>query len=66
MNPAQRRIARQIADLLDTDDDLWQLAADAISDSRDRAPRDPDDRDSGDVLNDLIAALRAASGSNAA
>lgn len=53
--------AAQIADLIDDDDDLWQLVADAISDSRDRAARVSDDRDSGDVVNDLIAALRAAS-----
>jgi hypothetical protein len=52
--------AQQIADLLDDDDDLWQLVADAIASSRDRAARVPDDRDSGDVVDDLIAALRAA------
>lgn len=60
MTADQQHTARQIADLLDSDDDVWQLAADAIADSRDQAARLPDDRDSGDVLNDLIAALRAA------
>lgn len=61
MNAEQQRMAANAADLLDGDDAVWQVAADAITDSRDRAPRVPDDRDSGDVLNDLIAALRAAS-----
>lgn len=60
MNAEQQRIASQAADLLDGDDDVWQFAADAITDSRDKAPRSPDDRDSGDVLNDVIAALRNA------
>lgn len=59
MNAYQQRIASEIADLLDSDDDVWQLAADAIADSRDKARRHPNDRDSGQVVNDLIAALRA-------
>ena len=60
MNAHQQGVAAEVADLLDSDDDVWQFAADAIAESRDRAPRAPGDRDSGDVLNDLIAALRAA------
>lgn len=54
--------ARAVADLLDGDDDLWEIAADAVLASRKKAPRHPDDRDSGDVLNDMIAALRAVGG----
>lgn len=60
MSAEQQRIASEIADLLDSDDDVWQLAADAIAESRDKGPRAPDDRDSGDVLDDVITALRSA------
>lgn len=48
-----------IADLLERDQ-VWELVADAITASRDRAPRTADDRDSGDVLDDVITALRNA------
>lgn len=63
MNVGQQRIANQIADFLDFDDELWEFVADAISDARNKglAPRDPLERDSGQVLEDVIAALRAAS-----
>lgn len=47
-----------LADLLD-EDATFELVAGAIADSRDNAPRHPDDRDSADVLEDVIAALRA-------
>jgi hypothetical protein len=60
VNAEQQRIAGEAAELIDSDDEVWQLAADAIASSRDKAPRLPDDRDSGQVVNDLIAALRAA------
>lgn len=60
MTPEQQQAAHNAADLLDSDDDVWQVAADAIAASRDRASRSPDDRDSGEVLDDLIAALRSA------
>jgi hypothetical protein len=59
VNAEQQRAAHTIADLLDSDDELWQVAADAIAASRDRAPRAADDRDSGDIVSDLIDALRA-------
>jgi hypothetical protein len=56
---AGTRISRSaLADLLD-EDDTYELVAGAIADSRDMNPRHPDDRDSGDVLDDVIAALRA-------
>lgn len=48
---------RQLADLLD-DDDVFDVVAGAIADSRDKAARLPDDRDSAAVLEDVIAALR--------
>jgi hypothetical protein len=51
---------RQIADLLDGDDGIFDVAAGAIADSRDKAARHPEDRDSADVLTDVITALRAA------
>ena len=60
MNAGQQQAARQIAELLGSDDEIWLFAAGAIADSRDQAPRTADDRDSGDVLNDLITALRNA------
>lgn len=55
----------QAANLLD-DDDVFDVAAAAIAAARDKAPRlrekdgQPIDRDSGEVLEDVIAALRAA------
>lgn len=63
MNAEQKAKARKIADWLDAEDDLWEFVADAISDARNKglAPRDPLERDSGQVLEDVIAALRAAS-----
>ena len=48
-----------LADLLDGDDELWQTVADAITEARQKAPRHPEDRDSGEVLDDVITALRA-------
>jgi hypothetical protein len=50
---------RRLADLLD-EDDTFDLVAGAIAESRDKEPRHPDDRDSGDVLQDVIEALRNA------
>lgn len=50
---------RQLADLLDKDE-VYDVVAGAITDSRNKAPRHPQDRDSADVLDDVIAALRAA------
>jgi hypothetical protein len=49
----------RLADLLDQDD-VYDFVADAIAEARDKAPRVSDDRDTGEVLDDLIAALRAA------
>jgi hypothetical protein len=49
---------RTVADLLD-EDDIYDIAADAITEARDSAPRAPGDRDSGEVLNHLIEVLRA-------
>lgn len=49
----------RLADVLDRDD-VYNFVADAIATARDKAPRAHNDRDTGDVLNDLIAALRAA------
>lgn len=60
MNADQQRIVGAFVELLDANDEAWQLAADAIADARDKAPRLPDDRDSGEVLDYLLAALRAA------
>lgn len=54
-----------LADLLNRDA-VFDVIAGAIADARDCAPRlrddegQPADRDSGDVLEDVIAALRAA------
>jgi hypothetical protein len=48
----------ELADLFDRDD-LFDLVAGAIADSRDKALRHPEDRDSAAVLNDVIAALRS-------
>jgi len=50
---------RLAAALLDVEE-IKDIAADAIADSREQAPRDPADRDSAEVLDDLIEALRAA------
>lgn len=50
---------RDLADALD-EEATYELVAGAIADSRDQAPRHPDDRDSADVLDDVIAALRSA------
>jgi hypothetical protein len=56
---------RQIADLLDKDAN-FEVVADAITEAREKAPRlrehdgRPIDRDSGDVLDDVITALRSA------
>lgn len=47
-----------LADLLD-EEETFEFIAGAIADSRAKSPRHPDDRDSGDVLEDVIAALRA-------
>jgi hypothetical protein len=60
VNAQQQQAAHAAADFLDSDDEVWQLAADAIAASRDRGVRKIGDRDSGDVLNDLITALRDA------
>lgn len=56
-----------LAGLLDRDD-VFDFVADAITESRNRAPRvidpatdEPLDRDSGDLLTDLIEALRGTS-----
>lgn len=46
-----------VAEFLDRDD-IYDIVADCIVISRDKAPRHPDDRDSGDVLDDVIAGLR--------
>jgi hypothetical protein len=54
---------RQAADLLDMDE-VFDVAAGAIAEAREKAPRlrerngQPIDRDSGEVLDELIAALR--------
>lgn len=50
---------QRLAELLDKESN-FEFVADAITASRDRAPRDPGDRDSGQVLEDVIAQLRAA------
>lgn len=42
-------------------EDIKDIAAEAIADSRDQAPRIGGDRDSADVLDDLIQALERAS-----
>lgn len=67
MNANRQHQAALIADLLDSDDELFELFANAITDARDKAPRlrdeesgDPVDRDSADVLTDVIEALREA------
>lgn len=49
----------RLADLLDRDD-VYEFVADAIATARDKAPRDENDRDTAEVLDDLIAALRDA------
>jgi hypothetical protein len=49
----------RLADLLDSDD-VYEFVADAIATARDAAPRDDNDRDTAEVLDDLIAALRTA------
>lgn len=49
---------RTLADLLDRDE-IFDVVAGAITESRDKAPRHPEDRDSADVLNDVIGVLRA-------
>lgn len=48
----------RLADLLDRDD-VYEFVADTIATARDKAPRDDNDRDTAEVLDDLIAALRA-------
>jgi hypothetical protein len=53
---------RTLADLLD-EDDIYDLAAGAIAEARDRAARHPQDRDSAEVLDHLIDVLRAAADS---
>lgn len=53
MSATQKRAARHVADLLDGDGDLWQLTADAIEASR------REGRASADLLDDVIATLRA-------
>lgn len=53
-----RRVFDEFAEILAHDDDAFQLVADAIADSRDKGFRHVRDRDSADVLNDVIAALR--------
>lgn len=50
------RLAAALLDVAEIKD----IAADAIADSRDQAPRLDGDRDSAEVLEDLIEALRAA------
>jgi hypothetical protein len=50
---------RAIADLLD-EDDIFDIAAGAIAEARDRAPRANGDRDSAEVLTHVIDVLRAA------
>ena len=50
---------RSLADTLD-DDDVFDFVAGAIADARDKADRSPGDRDSADVLTDVIAAIRSA------
>jgi len=49
----------RLADLLDKDD-VFEFVADAVATARDAAPRDENDRDTAEVLDDLIAVLRAA------
>jgi len=49
---------RTLADLLE-DEDIFDIAAGAIADARDRAPRANGDRDSGEVLEHVIDVLRA-------
>lgn len=60
-----RKLADQLAELqrLLADDDVFDVFAGAIADARDEAPRHPDDRDSGDVLEQVIAQLRRAGSS---
>lgn len=53
MTTKQKKTAREVADLLDSDGELWQLAADAIEASR------REGRDSDEILDDLLATLRA-------
>lgn len=53
------RVLHTLADLLDRDA-IYDFVAGVITDSRDKAPRHPEDRDTGQVLDDLIKALRAA------
>jgi hypothetical protein len=63
MTPAE---ARQLADLLDRDD-VWERVADALDAARDKGPRARDDdgevcdRNSSDVLDDVITTLRGVS-----
>jgi hypothetical protein len=49
----------RLADLLDRDD-IYDFVVDVMADARDKAPRDDNDRDSAEVLDEVIAALRAA------
>lgn len=56
--PELPAILRNVAAALSRED-VWVPAVDAIVVSRDQAPRRADDRDSGHVLDDLIAALLA-------
>ena len=55
--PEQVSRLHEVAALLD-DEPVWTAVVDALIDSRDRAPRHPNDRDSADLLDDVIAALR--------
>jgi hypothetical protein len=55
--PEELSRLHEVANLLD-DEPVWTFVVDALIESRDRAARHPDDRDSGDLLDDVIAALR--------
>lgn len=55
--PEELSQLHDVADLLD-DEPVWTAVVDALIDSRNGAPRIPGDRDSADLLDDVIAALR--------
>lgn len=51
---------RALADLLD-DDEVFDVVAGLVADARDRAPRHPEDRDSAELLTEVIGRLRGRS-----
>ena len=58
MTPDVAARLQEFAQYLDDVDEAWQVIADAIVTARDKGRRVIGDRDSGDVLNDVIRALR--------